>query len=125
FERGSDLEPVTVQTPLKLVVCNSGTPSSTRVMGSELARQHPQSRDRLEKIFHAIPSIVGNAPYALEAGDHRALGQLMDMNHALLSSLMVSTSRIEEICSAARAAGASGAKLTGAGGGGSTIALVK
>ena len=42
----------------------------------------------------------------------------------LLSGLFLSTPEIEELCSLARAAGAYGAKLTGAGGGGSVVALV-
>ena len=72
----------------------------------------------------AITALVQNARLALEAGDVHALGQLMDMNQALLSSWMLSTTAIEEMCAAARAAGAKGAKLTGAGGGGCMIALV-
>jgi mevalonate kinase len=51
-------------------------------------------------------------------------GKLMDLNQALLSSLMLSTATLEEMCGAARNAGALGAKLTGGGGGGCMIALV-
>jgi mevalonate kinase len=49
----------------------------------------------------------------------------MDLNQGLLSSLMVSTARLEDLCAAARDAGALGAKLTGGGGGGCMIALVQ
>jgi mevalonate kinase len=48
---------------------------------------------------------------------------LMDLNQMLLSGLFVSTTEIERMCATAREAGALGAKLTGAGGGGSVIAL--
>jgi len=41
-----------------------------------------------------------------------------------LSSLMLSTSRLEEMCGTAREAGAFGAKLTGSGGGGCILAPV-
>ena len=41
----------------------------------------------------------------------------------ILAGLMVSTEAIERMCSIARGAGALGAKLTGAGGGGCIIAL--
>ena len=47
----------------------------------------------------------------------------MNLNHNLLSTLLVSTERLEDLCAAARDAGALGAKLTGAGGGGCVIAL--
>jgi len=43
----------------------------------------------------------------------------------LLSGLFVSTPEIEQMCGAARSAGALGAKLTGAGGGGCVVALVE
>ena len=62
---------------------------------------------------------------AIEAGDKKAIGQLIDLNQMLLSGLFLSTPEIEQMCAAARAAGAYGAKLTGAGGGGSVIALVE
>ena len=65
-----------------------------------------------------------NARLAIEAGDRRAVGQLLDLNQMLLSSLFVSTPEIEQMCGAARASGAFGAKLTGAGGGGCVVALV-
>jgi mevalonate kinase len=41
----------------------------------------------------------------------------------LLAGLMLSTESIEHACDAARRAGALGAKLTGAGGGGAVVAL--
>jgi mevalonate kinase len=41
----------------------------------------------------------------------------------LLAGLMVSSTEIERMCDLARGAGALGAKLTGAGGGGCVIAL--
>jgi mevalonate kinase len=47
----------------------------------------------------------------------------MDLNQMLLSGLMLSTEGIERACQTARLAGALGAKLTGAGGGGCVVAL--
>lgn len=70
-----------------------------------------------------IESLVKNARLALEAGDVTGLGRLLDLNQMLLSGLMVSTEEIETACRVAREAGALGAKLTGAGGGGAVIAL--
>jgi mevalonate kinase len=67
--------------------------------------------------------LVQNAKSALEDGDHPRLGQLMDLNHTLLNTLMLSTSKLETMCHTARSAGALGAKLTGGGGGGCMIAL--
>lgn len=51
------------------------------------------------------------------------LGELMDFNHGLLSALGVSARSLDAMVWAARDAGAHGAKLTGAGGGGCIVAL--
>jgi mevalonate kinase len=48
---------------------------------------------------------------------------LLDLNHAILSSLMLCTTKLDDMCQAARQAGALGAKMTGAGGGGCMFAL--
>jgi mevalonate kinase len=51
------------------------------------------------------------------------LGRLMDFDHGLLSALGVSARSLDAMVWAAREAGAHGAKLTGAGGGGCVVAL--
>ncbi|QUO48892.1 mevalonate kinase [Halorubrum ruber] len=51
------------------------------------------------------------------------LGELMDFNHGLLTALGVSGRSLDAMVWAARDAGAHGAKLTGAGGGGCIVAL--
>ena len=51
------------------------------------------------------------------------LGDLMDFNHGLLEALGVSSRSLDAMVWAARDAGAHGAKLTGAGGGGCIVAL--
>jgi mevalonate kinase len=47
----------------------------------------------------------------------------MNINQGLLNAIGVSTPELEKMVDNARAAGAVGAKLTGAGGGGSIVAL--
>ncbi|WP_207587867.1 mevalonate kinase [Halomontanus rarus] len=71
----------------------------------------------------AIGDIVRTGESVLETGDLEELGQLMDVNHGLLSALGVSSRSLDAMVWAARDAGAYGAKLTGAGGGGCIVAL--
>jgi mevalonate kinase len=52
------------------------------------------------------------------------LGALMDEAHASLEEVGVSSSAQGSLCAALRSAGALGAKLSGAGGGGATLALL-
>lgn len=71
----------------------------------------------------AIGDIVRRGESALEREDTEEIGRLMDFNHGLLSALGVSARSLDAMVWAARDAGASGAKLTGAGGGGCIVAL--
>ncbi|RLE60060.1 MAG: mevalonate kinase, partial [Thermoprotei archaeon] len=59
----------------------------------------------------------------LSEGDIMAVGELMNVAHGMLYSLGLSTETVEKLVFAARKAGAFGAKITGAGGGGIIIAL--
>ena len=94
-------------------------------MVEAVALRREKKPETTQKTFDAIGTLVRNARLAIEAGDMRAVGQLLDLNQMLLSGLFVSTPEIEELCAAARGAGALGAKLTGAGGGGCVVAIVE
>jgi|HubBroStandDraft_1064217.scaffolds.fasta_scaffold148507_2 mevalonate kinase len=124
FTKGHPLEPVRVRGPLHLCVGHSGVASSTKSMVEAVARLRARRPEVVEKSFEAIRTLVANARLAIESGDRFALGRLMDLNQMLLSGLFVSTPEIERMCALARESGALGAKLTGAGGGGSVAALV-
>jgi len=69
--------------------------------------------------------IAVDAVEALGKGDLQTVGELMNINHALLCALGVSHEALERLVLAARKGGALGAKLTGGGGGGCMIALAE
>ena len=71
----------------------------------------------------AIGDIVREGEAVLAGEDTERLGELMDFNHGLLAALGVSSRSLDTMVWAARDAGAIGAKLTGAGGGGCIVAL--
>jgi mevalonate kinase len=123
YVRGQPLLHVRGAKPLQLVVGNSGEHGSTKSTVASVARQHARDPIKAEQIFDAIAALVNNAQSALEAGEHARLGQLMDLNQKLLNGLLLSTTKLEDMCQRARGAGALGAKLTGGGGGGCMIAL--
>lgn len=123
YVRGQPIERLRGRTPLTLVIGDSGEPCSTMITVGDVARQHAADPERMGKQFEAIASIVRNGRLAIERGDLVSLGQLFDMNHALLAGMLISTGTLEEMIAAARSAGALGAKLTGGGGGGCMIAL--
>lgn len=124
FTRGSKPQTVRMGAPLHLAIGNSGVISSTKTMVDGVARLCERKPELAEKTWAGVRSLVRNAHLAVEAGDVSALGKLMDMNQMLLAGLFVSNDEIETLCAIARDRGALGAKLTGAGGGGSVVALV-
>lgn len=124
-DAGPTIERVRVPSALRLCIGNSGQASSTKSMVEAVARIRERRPEITQKTFDAIHTLVKNARLAIEAGDARAIGQLLDLNQMLLSGLFVSTPEIEHMCATARSAGALGAKLTGAGGGGCVVALVE
>jgi len=69
-----------------------------------------------------IGEIVSDGVAALKKGDKQKLGALMLENHAILNELGVSHPALEALVASCRDV-SYGAKLTGAGGGGSMIAL--
>jgi mevalonate kinase len=124
FSRAQGIRPLQLRRPLDLCIGWSGASSSTREMVEGVARLKARKPELVDSAVAGVGALVDNAVLAVETGDHTGLGKLMDLNQMILAGLMLSTEPIEALCALARGAGALGAKLTGAGGGGSVIALV-
>jgi mevalonate kinase len=123
FEKASGLQPIQLGRELVLAIGLAGPPASTKLMVEGVARLRERRPEVVDKALQGIHALVRNARLCLEAGDLPGLGSLMNYNQMLLSGLFVSTEGIERCCGLAREAGALGAKLTGAGGGGAVVAL--
>jgi hydroxymethylglutaryl-CoA reductase len=106
------------ETPPIVIAC-SHQRSSTK-MQVEGVRER---RDRNSAHFDALFDQMDALALAVVAGKYEELGRLMNICHGLLNAIGVSTPELEGMIGIARVAGASGAKLTGAGGGGSIVAL--
>lgn len=124
YRRGEPPRLLRLDRPIWLVVGDSEQPTATREMVAGVAARHRRDPAATERIFDAVGTLVEQAIPALETARLVEFGRLMDRNQVLLESLQLSTPALQEMCAAARSAGALGAKLTGAGGGGSMIALV-
>ncbi len=110
---------------ISAIIADTGIPRSTRDAVLRVLERYERMRDALQHVYIAASRLVWSARRALERGDIRALGELMDVNHGLLYALGVSIPEIERLVWSARRAGALGAKLTGAGLGGTILALVE
>ncbi|MCX4784539.1 mevalonate kinase [Streptomyces sp. NBC_01264] len=95
------------------------TSTSTTTIEAETARNAPL----VERSMTELGTLATLARTAITGGDIAALGQLMNAAHSHLHSLGLATPSTNSAINTARAAGAIGAKLTGAGGGGAFIAL--
>lgn len=109
--------------PLHVVVAHSGQRSSTAAMVARTSRRLAREPDGGHSWLAEMKSLVDVAEVAIRRGDLEALGGALSRNHEMLRALGLSTPRIEKLCETARGAGALGAKVTGAGGGGCVIAL--
>jgi mevalonate kinase len=106
---------------LNLVVGNTQVSHSTSQLVELVAQERSARPGVICPIIDAIGALTLEGVRRLD--DPRALGRLMDTNHALLDALGVGHPALSKLVLAARAAGAFGAKMTGAGGGGCMIAL--
>jgi len=112
-----------VEGDLPLVVGDTGMERSTGEMVVQVRKMREKYPTILNPVIKAGGKIALSAVEALKEGDLNTLGELMNINHALLSAVGVSNEPLDRLVHAARRAGALGAKLTGAGGGGCMVAL--
>jgi len=122
FQRGQGWMAVEVPRPITLCIGLSGRPHATHDLVEGVRRLH-EATPVVSRVIEALGALAPSGEAALAAGDLEALGRLFDVAHGLLASLRVSGPELETLVHGARRAGALGAKLTGAGGGGSVIAL--
>lgn len=109
-----------------LVIGNTNkgaSPKKTAKLVQQVARLKEEYPGMIDPIIKTIGSFAKKGEQMVMEKDYVSLGRLMNVNHGLLDALGVSTMELSALVYAARDAGAYGAKLTGAGGGGCMVAL--
>jgi hydroxymethylglutaryl-CoA reductase len=109
--------------PIPIVVGLTGQKRETRTNVVSLVTRVTAHPERYEPLISRLGELTLAGCDDAEAGRWRELGEQMNEAHALLGECELSSPALDSIVQAARAAGAAGAKLTGAGGGGAAIAL--
>jgi mevalonate kinase len=108
-----------------LCILGSGIARGTRSTVLPLAERR-KTDPRLDRALARLGDLSRSARKLFEEGRLESLGMLFDEAHALLRDpLGVSCPELESAVAALRSAGALGAKLTGAGGGGAAIGLAR
>ncbi len=117
------LEPVAIGAPFTLIIGDTGVRSKTSRPVGDVRQRWQQDPAHYEALFDQVGDVVTRIRTVLADGDIPTLGALLNENQHLLEVMGVSSPELEHLIAAARAAGAVGAKLSGAGWGGVMVAL--
>ena len=112
---------ISLSPPLVIAWGDETGRTSEQVAG--VRERHEQSPGQFNALFDEMDRLSRQGAQLLQAARWEELGALMNICHGLLNAIGVSTPSLERMVSLARQSGAVGAKLTGAGGGGSIVAL--
>jgi mevalonate kinase len=107
--------------PLTFVVGHTGIGAATGPLVAKV-KERVDASDEAAGIVREIGQITLDGLAALQRKDFQEAGRLMDRNHDLLNALGVGHPLLDKLVGKAREQ-SYGAKLTGAGGGGSMFAL--
>jgi hydroxymethylglutaryl-CoA reductase len=125
YRRGDPplVEPLNIREPIPAVIGMTGYEGLTAKTVGRVRDAWKQDQQLYERIFDQIDALVLRGVQAIQDGDVKLLGEMMNICHGMLNALQVSTPELEQLVDIARENGALGAKLTGGGGGGSIIAV--
>ena len=119
------------ELPLLLVdTCQPKSTAAEVAKVGALKKKHPEVvgaiLDSIDAITRSVYETISSSNFESNvAGSIQHLGELMSVNHGLLTSLGVSHPRLERLRYLVDQAGVGWTKLTGAGGGGCAITLLK
>jgi len=108
---------------LPLVVASTGIKHNTSDLVAAVKRFKDENKTLFKSLAQQAREICSQAWTAIESGNIDRIGELMNENQIILQQIGISHERAHAIIDVCNEAGAIGAKVTGAGGGGAIIAL--
>jgi len=123
YSKEEGFQKYTTDINIPFLIGNSRKKRSTRIMVEKVAELKNRNPTLLESVLGSMGEVAEDGLQSLLDKDNKRLGDLMNINHGLLSAIGVSTMKLDILVHTARKYGAHGAKLTGAGGGGCMIAI--
>ncbi len=108
---------------VEVVIGDTGIIANTRAMLSAIAERKQNFPERYDRMLQSARQIAEEAMVSIESFDLKGIGRLMNRNQSLLDEAEISCPELDLLITLSRDAGALGAKLTGAGGGGCMLAL--
>lgn len=125
FRRSEGAKLLQIKTEVPILIVNTGSIKDTGEMIQRVAERYKKHRRETEEIFDRMEETALNGVEALKESNLEKLGENMNAAQECFAELGLSTPQINEIIETARKKGALGAKITGAGGGGCVIILIK
>ena len=112
---GGEVETFAVGSPFTIVIGDTGISAPTKESVGDVRKLWEADKNKWESVFDRVGEIADKARSNIESGKWELLGELMNYNHVLLQEITVSSPELDTLVSAARKAGALGAKLSGGG----------
>src|SRR2546422_5421480 len=120
---GEEAKKVRFAGSRRFLIVQSGTKRSTRTLIDRVSRMKLKYPGLFAGLANSASLISELAATRLVNGDMQELGRLLTYSHAVLSTVGASTPKLDRLVDLLLALGCYGAKLTGAGGGGSVFAI--
>ena len=133
YTKPSSVTPLWNFPELPLLLVDTKQPKSTAAEVAKVGKlkeTHPEVTgailNAIDKVSESAANLINSLIFDEDEEEgHKQIGQLMSINHGLLVSLGVSHPRLERVRELVDHAGIGWTKLTGAGGGGCAITLMK
>jgi mevalonate kinase len=121
--KSKNFKSIETKGSLSLVVASTGIKHYTSDLVSGVKTFRDKNKTLFESLTKQAREICLQAWTAIESGKCDRIGELMNENQIILQRIGVSHRKAQDIIDICSKAGAIGAKITGAGGGGAIIAL--
>lgn len=115
----------TIDAPLPFLLVTTGVERLSGSVHGPMVERWRLGDPSMKKAMAALPDLAEYGAKALVAGDLKGLGELMTMNHRFVAALGGSGEPVDALIARCKHHGALGAKLAGAGLGGTVIALTE
>ena len=123
YGKSTSFKNIETKRSLSLVVASTGIKHSTSDLVAGVKRFKDTNRILFESLSKQASDICLQACTAIKSGKCDKIGELMNENQIILQQIGISHHKVRDIIDICSKAGAMGAKITGAGGGGAVIAL--
>jgi mevalonate kinase len=123
YKRDEGTSKIDIDVPIPIVIGNTGIKRNTGKIVDNVRFMRDKFPQLINPLIHVAGDLTIQVIKALKHRDLNMIGELMDLNHSLLTAIGVSNDVIDRFVHVSKQSGALGAKITGAGGGGCILAL--